>query len=99
MTDAFTAALAAYITKLESFASPYGFQTVTTMIGVKNLKIVCNGNGSRNVHAFVNLDTGDVLKPAGWSGPAKGARYNLLDSASLASLVTRIDGYGSYLYK
>lgn len=35
--------------------------------------------GSRSVVAFVDLRNGDVLKPAGWKGPAKHARGNVLD--------------------
>ena len=31
-----------------------------------------------SVHAFVDADTGDLLKAASWKVPAKGARYNLL---------------------
>ena len=31
----------------------------------------------RSVYCFVNRETGDVLKAAGWKGPAKGERGNL----------------------
>jgi hypothetical protein len=41
----------------------------------KRYRIV-NGGG---VHAFVDKETGDVLKPATWSKPAKHARGNLRD--------------------
>jgi len=93
------AALAAYIAKLE-FLPQSGFRSViTTTVGSKNIKLVCQDGGSRRVHSFVDRETGDVFKPAGWSGPAKGARYNLLDAASLARLLDRVDIYGSYLYR
>lgn len=34
---------------------------------------------TRSVHCFVNKENGDVLKAAGWKGPAKGARGNIFD--------------------
>lgn len=68
--------------------------------GRKYVRIVDNyGNGQRSVHAFVDLATGDLLKPAGWSGPAKGARGNLSTEAGFAAAVNRADPYGSYLYR
>lgn len=56
------------------------------------------GGGQRSVHAFVDNATGDVLMPAGWKGPAKGARFNLLDADSFASLLERCEFAGGYLY-
>ena len=50
------------------------------------------------VHAFVDKKTGDVFKPAGWQGPAKYARYNLLDEASYQTALARADWAGGYLY-
>ena len=50
------------------------------------------------VHAFVDKKTGDVFKPASWRGPAKIARYNLLDDASYAQCLARADWAGGYLY-
>lgn len=32
-----------------------------------------------SVHAFVDMTNGDVLKPQGWSTPAKHARGNIYD--------------------
>ena len=65
----------------------------------KYLRIVqTTYGGSRHVHSFVDLATGDVLKAAGWTGPAKGARYNLLDADSFAEMAQRMDPHGSYLY-
>ena len=35
-------------------------------------------NGSRSVHTFVNLETGDILKSGGWKKPQKnGVRGNI----------------------
>ncbi len=72
--------------------------------GAKYLKIIRNMGtvevpaNSRTVFFFVDKVTGDVFKPAGWKTPAKGARFNLLDPASLARMVEKADRYGSFLY-
>lgn len=52
------------------------------------------------VHCFVDAETGDVYKAAGWKKPAlNGARFNILDPESLADLKSKWDPYTSYLYK
>lgn len=67
--------------------------------GRKYIKIAQH-NGQTFVHCFVDAQTGDIYKPAGWKAPAlNGARYNIMDPASLAELKERFDIYGSYLYK
>lgn len=33
----------------------------------------------KSVYCFVNMENGDILKPAGWAGPAKHARGNIYD--------------------
>lgn len=48
---------------------------------------------SRRVHAFVERETGAVLKAAGWNAPATGARYSTVDRAA-----HHADLYGAYLY-
>ena len=35
------------------------------------------GHGGKHVHSFLDTTTGDVLKAAGWSKPAKHARGNI----------------------
>ena len=53
-----------------------------------------------SVHCFVDAETGDVYKAAGWKAPAlNGARFNILDPESLADLKAKWDPYTSYLYK
>jgi len=41
------------------------------------------GNGQTSVQSFIDMKEGktlgDVLKPAGWAKPAKGARGNIFD--------------------
>ena len=55
-------------------------------------------NNQESVHAFIDKKTGDVFKPASWRGPAKIARYNLLDEVSYAECIQRADWSGGYLY-
>lgn len=38
------------------------------------------GRGQRSVFAFIDKNTGDILKPAGYKAPAKHARGNLFDT-------------------
>ena len=65
--------------------------------GRKYYKIVMVSN-QRSVHAFIDKKTGDVYKPAGWQGPAKHVRYNLLDADSCNECLKRADWSGGYLY-
>lgn len=48
------------------------------------------------VHAFVDNATGEVYKAAGWTGPAKGARYPNVEAA-LAAMGDRVNT--GYLYR
>jgi hypothetical protein len=45
--------------------------------GKKFLRIVKTDGSSRSAYAFIDVATGDVLKPDGWKRPAKGARGNI----------------------
>jgi hypothetical protein len=49
---------------------------------------------NRHVHAFVEVSTGHVFKAAGWTGPAKGARFLSVEDAA-----ENADLYGGYLYR
>ena len=51
-----------------------------------------------SVHAFVDKETGDVYKPAGWAKPAQHVRYNLLDDKSRENCLLSCDWAGGYLY-
>ena len=53
----------------------------------------------RCVEAFIDRQTGDIYKPAGWNKPAKGVRYNLLDEESLQLCFKHLDPFGGHLYK
>lgn len=40
-------------------------------------------NGGKSVHSFVEIETGNVFKAAGWKAPAKHARANIYKYESL----------------
>lgn len=65
--------------------------------GRKYLKVVRVGKWQRSVHSFINKETGDLYKPAGWKAPVVDARGNLY--TGLDEVLNRMDVYGSYLYK
>ena len=64
--------------------------TFSVMLGKKFARIVRTDTSGdpksiwsgeqKSVHCFVNMETGDVLKAAGWKAPAKGARGNIFDA-------------------
>lgn len=54
--------------------------------------------GSRSVHAFIDRETGDLFKPAGWKAPAKGARGNVATAESRAAVIARASISSRYLY-
>lgn len=66
-------------------------QNLTAIPGKKYSKIVERRDGESrpsSVHSFIDLTTGDILKPASWERPAKGIRGN----------ITNPDGGRSALY-
>jgi hypothetical protein len=67
----------------------------------KIIMVIDNGpdrSPSRSVHAFVDKNTGSVLKSASWKAPAKGERYNLLIIKDREYLLKNAGWSGSYLY-
>ena len=48
-----------------------------------------------SVHAFIDVGTGNIYKPATWKAPAKHARYNIFQHNFLDCVS---DPYGGYLY-
>jgi hypothetical protein len=57
------------------------------------------GNDNRkSVHAFVRMADGKLLKAASWGQPAKGVRYDLLDSRSYAEVLRVAEPTTGYLY-
>jgi hypothetical protein len=55
-------------------------------------------SGSRSIHAFVDMKTGEVYKPASWKAPAKHVRFNLLLIKDREWLFENADWAGGYLY-
>lgn len=64
----------------------------------KYLRIELHDN-QKSIVCFVDKQTGDVFKPASWKGPAKDARYNLLDETSREACIRNADWAGGFLYK
>ncbi len=62
--------------------------------GVKYTRVIRGRAGqSRSVFCFIDTD-GNIYKPDGWKRPAKGVR------STLATVnISRIDPYGSWLYR
>jgi hypothetical protein len=57
----------------------------------------------KGAHAWVEIETGNVIKSASWKSPQKGknglaVRYNLFSEESREKLSERVDPYGGYLY-
>ena len=51
-----------------------------------------------SVHAFVDKETGEVYKPAGWKQPAKHVRFDMRDETQRARMYAICDWAGGYLY-
>ena len=101
--DKLTAALVKNYEK--KYPTMYGQLTFEVRLGTKYYKIIevvhahSNSLGpSRSVHAFVSKQTGAMYKPASYSSPAKGVRYNLLDDTSFEDCIHDADYGGGYLY-
>ena len=70
-------------------------KTFSVKKGRKYYKIVEDG---ASAHAFIDIPTGDVFKPASWNKPADRKRYNLLNDSSRKACLTYCDWAGGYLY-
>lgn len=67
----------------------------------KIIMVIDNGpdrSPSRSVHAFVDKNTGSVLKSASWKAPAKGVRFDLRIINQREWLFAHADWAGGYLY-
>ena len=86
--------------RIDEICEGEGVDEYTYVKGKKYAKIlhITNPGGSKSVHMFVDMVTGDCFKPASYKAPAKGVRYNLLDDKSREEILRRADWCGSYLY-
>jgi hypothetical protein len=55
-----------------------GYPKLETQAGKKYIRVVRD----HSAHAFIEIATGDVLKPDGWKRPAKHARGNIFDESN-----------------
>ena len=88
------------ITKIENNEECLKF---TISSGKKYYKIIQNDfrnckYESAGVHAFVDKNTGEVYKPAGWKAPAKHVRYDMRIINQREYLYAHCDWAGGYLY-
>ena len=98
--------VAAYVEALNGSSSDN--HQFTTIKGKRYLKVAhsrpTDGGplAGGSVHAFIEIATGDVYKPAGWAQPAKHVRFRLMDDASYDRLMREArkpEAYsGGYLY-
>src|SRR4249919_2686324 len=78
--------VAAYVAALNGSSSDH--HQFSTVKGRKYLKVVdsrpTDGGplAGGSVHAFIEISTGNVYKPAGWAKPADHVRFSLTDEAS-----------------
>lgn len=103
LLDDYVVALQAMLNK-HAEGRPYLRQAVFVEMGRKFARVGTDNGTQRSVHAFVDMTTGDVIKPAGWKAPQKdksglAVRYCLADPASKALCFERMDPYGAYLYQ
>ena len=89
--------------RFPTLASDYDFRYSVHKRYIKieeftNSKSGSNDFDGRSVHAFIDKHNGNMYKPASWRGPAKYARYNLLDDESYRECLSKADHCGGYLY-
>ena len=89
--------------RFPTLASDYDFRYSVHKRYIKieqftNSKSGSNDFDGRSVHAFIDKHNGNMYKPASWRGPAKYARYNLLDDESYKECLSKADHCGGYLY-
>ena len=104
LTETFQTALTAFVAGAQAivngrFDVNYPNQippTLQAQTGGKNVKIVNVKNGRvESVYCFVEIETGNVLKAAGFKAPAKGKRSCIFDADNGMS---GIDCFGA-IYK
>lgn len=66
-----------FVAKLTPIIHPDS--TIEILPGPKNFKLAIVNGPSRSVYAFIERETGAILKAEGWSRPAKGVRGNIFN--------------------
>jgi len=74
---------------------PDGYSYELNTRGSKYFKVEMKSHGSRSVYCFIEKLTGNILKSAGWSAPAKGTRGSVL----IVDSYKNSDWSGGWLYK
>lgn len=110
-TNEISEAVAEYVAQLNEISPVhsgvrYATYTLETAPRAKYSRVVMNTGGSHggSVHAFIELATGKVMKPAGWKGPVKGKdgkvrpAYDLTIPESRSAIIRDADWAGGYLY-
>jgi hypothetical protein len=75
--------------------NPDGYSYELNTRGSKYFKVEMLSHGSRSVYCFIEKSTGNILKAAGWSAPAKGTRGSVL----IVDSYKNSDWSGGWLYK
>ena len=76
--EQFAAALNTHVQAYHRAAQNVGTPpTITIEEGKRYARIVYSDGCSRSAYGFIDMQTGDILKSAGWKGPAKHARGNI----------------------
>jgi hypothetical protein len=74
---------------------PGGYSYELNTRGSKYFKVEMLSYESRSVYCFIEKLTGNILKTAGWRGPAKGTRGSVL----IVDSYKHSDWSGGWLYK
>lgn len=77
-----------FVAKIQDETNKYyaeNFKNLTPSIieisnGGKFFKVIKSDQGSRSVYCFIDKQTGDIYKAAGWAAPAKHVRGNIFDA-------------------
>lgn len=88
MIEGFEVAVASWLERAQAGVKAYHdrlcpnlpgrHSVLEVMRGPRYWRVVAVTDGQRSAFAFLDTKSGDVLKPAGWKGPAKHARGNVL---------------------
>ena len=85
------------LAEIESGERMYKFYYET---GRKYYKIIMETeSGSRSVHAFINIKTGELHKAASFKAPVKEPRFDLRIITEREFVLGKCDWSGGYLYK